>query len=82
MVLRWLVQVLHPPKKFERPLFGMVAATALKNYAVEVTFSGMTSLLTFIKVYQLVQKLIGRRTQDGDLVNQHFSFGKKNRLIN
>jgi hypothetical protein len=38
--------------------FVMVAATAFKNYGVEVTFSDMTSLLNFIKIYQLVQKLI------------------------
>jgi hypothetical protein len=36
----------------------MVAGTAL-NYGIEVTFNGMTSLLNFIKICQVVQKLIG-----------------------
>jgi hypothetical protein len=38
----------------------MVAATALKLHGVEVTSNGMISLLNFIKIYQLVQKLMGR----------------------
>jgi hypothetical protein len=36
--------------------FGMLESTGLK---VEVTFNGMTSLLNFINIYQLVQKLLG-----------------------
>jgi hypothetical protein len=35
----------------------MVAATALK-YGFEVNFNGMTSLLNFRKIYQLVKKLV------------------------
>jgi hypothetical protein len=31
----------------------------IKNYGVEVTFNGMTSLLNVIKIYQLVQKFKG-----------------------
>jgi hypothetical protein len=38
--------------------FGMVEGTGLKQFGVEVTFNGMTSLLSFIKIYQLVQKLL------------------------
>jgi hypothetical protein len=29
------------------------------NYGIEVTFNGITSLLNFMKIYQLVQKLLG-----------------------
>jgi hypothetical protein len=43
----------------------MVATAALQT-VVEVIFNGMASLLHLIKIYQLVQKLIGRRdTQTG-----------------
>jgi len=31
-------------------------------YGVEVIFNGMAFLLNFIKVYQLIQKLIGEQT--------------------
>jgi hypothetical protein len=48
-----MYQVLHPPQKFERSTFGMVAAMALKMMASEVTFDGMTSILNFIKIYKL-----------------------------
>jgi hypothetical protein len=37
----------------------MLEGTGLKKYGIEVTFNGMTSLLNFIKIYQLVQKLLG-----------------------
>jgi hypothetical protein len=37
----------------------MVEVTELKKYGVEVTFNGMPSLLNFIKIYKLVQKLFG-----------------------
>jgi hypothetical protein len=30
-----------------------------KNYGVEVTFNGMTTVLNFIKIFQFVQKVIG-----------------------
>jgi hypothetical protein len=45
----------------------------------------MTSLLNFIKLCQLVQKLIGgeetdRHTQDGELIGLYFSFRKESRL--
>jgi hypothetical protein len=49
------------------------------NYGIEVTFNGMTSLLNFIKIHQLVQKLIvgGRHRQDDDLISLLFSLGRK-----
>jgi hypothetical protein len=31
----------------------------IKKYGIEVTFSDMTSLLNFIKIYELVQTLLG-----------------------
>jgi hypothetical protein len=37
----------------------MVEGTEIKRYGFEVTFNGMTSLPNFIKIYQLVQKLLG-----------------------
>jgi len=44
----------------------------------------MTFLLNFIKIYQLVPKLMGRgrqaHRQDGDLISLHFSFGKESWL--
>jgi hypothetical protein len=54
----------------------------IKMYGIEVTFNGMTPLLNFIKIYQLVQKLLGgdtqtdRRTdrQTGDLISLTFLF--------
>jgi len=52
----------NPPQKFERPPFWNGCSYGIKNYGVEVTFNGMTSLLNFIKIYQLVQKLIGGQT--------------------
>jgi hypothetical protein len=77
MVPRWLLKVLHPPKKFERPPFWNGWRYGIKKYAVEVTFSGMTFLLNCIKIYQLVQKLlrggyIDRQT--GDLISLTFLF--------
>jgi hypothetical protein len=43
----------HPPEKFERTPFWTGCSYVIKNYGVEVTFNGMTSLLNFIKIYQL-----------------------------
>jgi hypothetical protein len=85
MFPRWLVQVLHPSQKFERPPFWNGWRYGIKEYGVEVTFNGMTSLLNFIKIYQLVQKLLwghtDRRTdrQTGDLISLTFLF-KESRL--
>jgi hypothetical protein len=50
----------------------------IKNYGVEVIFSGMNSVLNLVKVYRLVQTLLGGETnrQEGDLVSLEFSFRK------
>jgi hypothetical protein len=56
MVLPWLVQVLHPPQKFERPLFWNGWSYGIKNYGFEVTSNGMLSLLNFIKICQFIQE--------------------------
>jgi hypothetical protein len=78
MVPRWLVQVLHPPQKFERPPFWNGWRYEIKKYGVKVTFNGVTSLLNFIKVYQLVEKLLGVDTQtdrqSGYLISLTFPF--------
>jgi len=47
------------PTSKVRPPFWNGCSYGIKNYGVEVIFNGMTSLLNFIKIYQLVQKLIG-----------------------
>jgi hypothetical protein len=39
--------------------FGMVEKYGIKKYGVAVTFNGIISLLNFIKIYQLVKKLLG-----------------------
>jgi hypothetical protein len=82
MVLRWLVQVLHPPQKFERPPFWNSWRYGIKKYGVEVTFNGVTSLLNFIKIYQLVQKLLGgtHRQTDWWSHKTHFPLKGKGRL--
>jgi hypothetical protein len=55
-------------------------------YGIEVTFNGMISLLNFIKIYQLVKKLLGGGThrqtdrQTGDLISFTFLL-KESRLI-
>jgi hypothetical protein len=55
----------------------------IKKYGVEVTFNGMTSLLNFIQIYQLVQKLLAGDTQTdrqtGALISLTFLF-KESRL--
>jgi hypothetical protein len=48
----------------------------------------MTSLLNFIKIYQIIHKLTVGKThthtythrRDGDLISLYFSFGKESRL--
>jgi hypothetical protein len=83
---RWMVQVLHQAQKFERPPFWNGWSYGIKKYSFGVTFNGMTSLLNFIKNYQLVQNVLGwgggahrqtdrqtdRRT--GDLISLTFLF--------
>jgi hypothetical protein len=83
MVPHWLVQVFHPPHKFERPPFLNAWRYGIRKYGVEVTFNGMTSLLNFIKIYRLVQTLLGGGDTDrqtGDLISLTFLF-KESRLI-
>jgi hypothetical protein len=89
MVPRWLVQVLNPPQKFERSPFWNGWRYRIRKHGIEVIFNGMTSLLNFIKIYQLVQKLLGgtyRQTngqtgrQTGDLISLTFLF-EESRLI-
>jgi hypothetical protein len=68
--------VLHSPQKFERPQFW----NGVKNYGVEIIFTGLTSLLNFIKIYQMVQKLIGDiHTDMMDILLASVSFRKKRR---
>jgi hypothetical protein len=84
MAPRWLVQVLHPPQKFERSPSWNAWRYGIKKYDVEVTFNGMTFLLNFIKIYQFVQMLLwGTHTdrQAGDLISLTFLF-KESRLKN
>jgi hypothetical protein len=62
----------------------MVEDMGLKKYGVEVSSDGMTSLLNFIKIYQLVQKLLGggggdTDRQTGVLISLTFLF-KESRL--
>jgi hypothetical protein len=83
MVLRRLVQVLHPPQKSEHPPFWNSCYYGIKNYGVEVTFNDINFLLSSIKIYQMVQKLIGRtdiQTDTGRMVISLayiFPLGKK-----
>jgi hypothetical protein len=69
MFPRWLMQVLHPSQKFERPPFWNGSRYGIKEYGVEVIFNGMTSLLNFIKIYQLVQKLLGGGHTDRQVIS-------------
>jgi hypothetical protein len=58
MLQHLLVQILHPPKKFEcPPFFNCGSHETEKWHGIEVTLNNIISLLNFIEVYQLVQKL-------------------------
>jgi hypothetical protein len=57
MVQRRMVQVLHSPQKFERPSIWNGWSDGTKNYGAEVVFSGVTSLLNLIRIYEFIQKL-------------------------
>jgi hypothetical protein len=55
-------------------------SNSIQNYGVEVTLNGMTSLLNFIKICQLVQMLMQgthRHRQVGDIISLLFSLGRK-----
>jgi hypothetical protein len=76
-------EILHPPQKFESPPFWNVWSYGIRNCGVEVNCNGMMSRLSFIKVYQLVQKLIGRwdrHRQEGNLISLHFYGRKESKL--
>jgi hypothetical protein len=79
---RWLLQVLLPPRKFDRLQFLNNSSYGIENYGVEITFNGMTSLLTSKEIYLLVQKLLGENTdrQHGDFISLAFLL-KESRLI-
>jgi hypothetical protein len=82
MVVHWVLQVLRSPQKCEHLPFWNGYSYSIKNYGMKASFSGITSLLNFIKIYQLGQKLIrGEHRQDGDLISLHFFFRKESRLI-
>jgi hypothetical protein len=57
------MQVLNPPQKFERPPFWNAWRYGIEMYGVEVTFNDMASLLNALKIYQLVQNLLGEDRQ-------------------
>jgi hypothetical protein len=65
---------LHPPQKFEHPPFCSVCSYEIKNYGVEVNLNGVISLLNFIKIYQLFQKLIGGRHTDRLVISFAYIF--------
>jgi hypothetical protein len=64
--------------KFEWPPFWN-CSYGIKSYGVEVIISDMTSILNFIKIYQLVQELMGAQThrQDGDLISLFLALRRK-----
>jgi hypothetical protein len=49
MVLRWLIQVLHPTQKSERQQFFNGWSYGIKEHGVQATFNGMISLLNVLK---------------------------------
>jgi hypothetical protein len=73
----WLVQVLHPPQKFERSSFWNDWNYIIKNYDVKATFNGFTSLLNLMKIYQLVQNLLmGDTDRHHDIISLIFAYKK------
>jgi hypothetical protein len=68
-----LVQMLHPPQKFERPPFWNGCSYGIKHYGIEVTFNGMTSL-NFIQFYHLVQNFMGGGHTDGVVISSAYFF--------
>jgi hypothetical protein len=49
------MQVLNQPQKFERRPFWGGWSYEIKNNGTQDNFNGMTSLLNFMKTYQMVQ---------------------------
>jgi hypothetical protein len=56
------VQILHPP-------FSNGSGFENKSYSIKVIFNGMTFLLNSMKIYNLVQKLLGGHRKTGDLMS-------------
>jgi predicted aldo/keto reductase-like oxidoreductase len=82
IVPHWLVKFLHPPQKSAHPQFWNGLRYGIKKHGVESTLNGMNSMLKFIKIQQLVQKLRGRQTDrpHGDLTSKE-SMLKKNQTV-
>jgi hypothetical protein len=72
--LRLLVQVFHPPKMSERPQFCNGCRYGIKSCAVEFTFNDMFYLLNFIKIYQLVRKLVGGTNTHRMVISLTYTF--------
>jgi hypothetical protein len=51
--------VLYSSQKFECPPYWNGCNYGIKNDGIEVTANGMTLLLNFVKIYQLVQTCLG-----------------------
>jgi hypothetical protein len=73
----WMVEILHPPRKFERQLFCKGLCYGIKSCGIEVNFNGMTRLLNFIKMYRWYKFCRDRQTQrhdreEGDLISLLF----------
>jgi hypothetical protein len=64
-----MVQVLHPLQKSELPPSWNGLRYVIKKYGIEANFNGMTSILNFIKIYYLVQKL----TEETDTIKKVIS---------
>jgi hypothetical protein len=79
MLPRWLVQVLHPPQKFERPPFWNAWWYRIRKCVFEVAFNGMTSLLNFVRIYRLLQILLCGDT-DRQISLDTLSFFMDNRI--
>jgi hypothetical protein len=45
MILRWLVQVLHPPQKYVRSPFWNGCSYGIRNYGFHITFNGTAFLM-------------------------------------
>jgi hypothetical protein len=67
---RWLMQVFHPPHKFERPPFSDGWRNGIRKYGVHVTFNGMTYVLNFMKINLFQNLLVG----DAQTYKPHFPF--------
>jgi hypothetical protein len=72
------MQVLHLPQKSERPPLWNGWSYVTKYYGAEVIFNGMTSMLSFIKIYQFVQMLLVWETKtDGLVISQAHLISKR-----